>query len=51
VFVQVISLHKKIEHFGIMLGQMDISSLIGRVEASNGECLGGHLTGLYVFDV
>jgi len=27
---------------------MDISSLIGRVEASNGGCLGGHLAGLCV---
>ena len=48
VFVQEKSLHKKVEHFGSMLGQMDISSLIGRVEASNSGCLGGHLVGLYV---
>ena len=36
---------------GSMLGQMDISSLLGRVEASNGRCLGGQLADLCMFDV
>jgi len=42
---------KKDEHLGSMLGQMDISSLLGRDEASNGRFLGGHLARLCLFDV
>jgi len=33
-----------------MLAQMDISSLLGTNEASNGGCLGGHPIGLCMFN-
>jgi len=42
------SLHKKVEHLGSMFGKMYISSLLGRDEAYNGGCLGGHLADLCV---
>lgn len=40
---------KKDEHLGSMLRQMDISSLLGRYEASNSGCMGGNLVGLCVW--
>jgi len=39
---------KKDGHLTSMIGQMYISSLIGRDEASNGGCLGRHMTALCV---